>query len=129
LANFDEVAVGVAHVAAQLDSSVGRWREELGAASAPFPIRGVDVGNSDVEETADAVGVLRGLEGDSGFVVSGSAADVDDDPAVGERDERGLARADGLAAEHVGVETARALDVVGDDEVGQHEPFFRDGEL
>jgi hypothetical protein len=40
---------------------------------------------------------------------------------VGERHERGLTVTDDLASEHLRVEAARALDVVGDDEAGTFE--------
>ena len=49
LAHLDEVAVGIAHVAAQLRAPVGRRRQELGAAASPFPVDGVDVGDPDIE--------------------------------------------------------------------------------
>jgi hypothetical protein len=47
----------------------------------------------------------------------GWPADVDDDPAVGERDDRRLAIERHLAVEHVGVEAPRPADVGADDEV------------
>jgi hypothetical protein len=50
-------------------------------------------------------------------VVCRAAADVDDDPAVGECNDRRFPVEQYLAAEDVGVEAARALDVRADDEV------------
>ena len=49
--------------------------------------------------------------------------DVDDDPAVRERDDRRLPFKEHLAAEHVAVEAAGALDVLGNDEVGEGDSF------
>jgi transcriptional regulator GlxA family with amidase domain len=63
------------------------------------------------------------------LVLGGSAADVDDHPAIRERDDRRLALENGLTAEHVGVEAPRALDVAGHDEVREHNPFLGCGEL
>jgi len=57
------------------------------------------------------------LESDAWLVVSRSATDVDDDPAVRERDDRRLAGEDDLAAEDIAVEAAGALDILRDDEV------------
>src|SRR3954453_1356640 len=128
LPNLDQVPVRIAHVAADLGAPVLRRREELGPARAPLLVHGLDVGHADVEEAADPIRVPRRLERDGGLVLRGAAADVDDDPAVGERHERRLALADRLTAEHAGVEAPRALYVVGDDEVRQHDlPLRRDG--
>ncbi len=55
-------------------------------------------------------------------MVCRSAADVDDDPAVRERDDRRLAGEDDLAAEDVAVEAGGAFDVLGVDEVGDAFP-------
>jgi hypothetical protein len=60
LADLDEVAVGVAQVAAQFGAPVGRGRKEPGAAAPPLLVDGVDVGDADVEEAADPVGVAGG---------------------------------------------------------------------
>jgi hypothetical protein len=98
------VAVRVAEVAAQLAPVVDRCGEEVGAAGAPVGVDLTDVRHADVEEAADAVGILRRLERDRGFVVRRAAPDVDDDPAVGERHDRRLALANGLAPQHLGVE-------------------------
>src|SRR5262249_43976616 len=88
LPDFDQVAVGVAEVAAGFLSAVD-WRcEEVGASFAPGLVDGLDVGDADVEEAADVIGIAGRLECDAWLVVGGAAADVDDDPAVRERDDR-----------------------------------------
>src|ERR687892_745158 len=78
LADLDQVTVGIAYVATDLGSAVLRRRQEFGPASAPVSVDRLDVCD----------------------------ADVDDHPAVRERDNRRLALEDGLAAEHLGIETA-----------------------
>src|SRR5919204_1467208 len=124
LPDLDQVAVRVAEVAPDLGGAL-LWRgEELGSASGPFLVDRLDVRDADVQEGAHAIGVRWGLERDRRLVLGGPAADVDDDPAVRERDERRLAGPDRLAAEHVRVEAARSLDVRGDDEMGQDDPFL-----
>src|SRR5919198_5585670 len=98
LADLDQVPVGVADVAANLGSAVGRRRQELGTASAPLLVHRLDIGNPNVEKAANAVGISRGFERHRRLVVGWSTTHVDDDPAVGKRDERRLAGADSLAA-------------------------------
>ncbi len=82
LADFDQVAVGVAHVAADLAAAVDRRGEELRAAGAPLLVGGVDVGDADVEEAGDMSGIRGRLEGDAGLVIGGFSRDADGDPAV-----------------------------------------------
>src|SRR5438034_2494038 len=83
LADFDEVTVRVADVAADLGLALYRRRQELGAAGAPLRVDRIDVGHADVQEAAGPSRVGRRLERDGRLVVGRPAADVDDDPAVG----------------------------------------------
>src|SRR6266536_943842 len=109
LPDFDQVAVWVAEVAAGFLPAVD-WRgEEVGATLAPGLIDGLDVGDADVQEAAHAIRILWRLENDAWLVVCGSAADVDDDPAVRERDDRRLAGENDLAAEDVAVRSGRRV--------------------
>src|ERR1700733_6365225 len=120
LAYFDEVAVGVADVAAGLVLVLFGRCQEVGAAGAPCGVHGVDVFDPDIEEAADPVRVAWRLQGDRRLVVGGASAGVDDDPAVGQRDV-GQPAGTGerhSAAEDFGVEVPGALDISGDNEVG-----------
>ena len=102
------------------------WRgEELGAASAPICVGRRHVRDADVEKVAHPVRVTGRLERDRRLVVCRPSADVDDDPAVRERDDRRFALPHKLGAEYVCVEAARAFDVVGDDEMRKHDPVLR----
>src|SRR5205807_2574639 len=56
-----------------------------------------EVSDSDIEEAAYPIWVTGRLQDDGWLVVGRAAADVDDDPAVGERDVRRLTPADRLA--------------------------------
>src|SRR3954453_1681765 len=125
LAHFYQVAVGIAHVATDLGLVVLRRRQELCALGAPLGVDGLDVGDPDVEEAADAIAFGRRLERDRRLVVGRPAAGIDDNPAVREGHIRGLAVADRLATEDIGVEPARPLDVVGHDEVREHDAVRR----
>src|SRR5215470_19066858 len=60
LADFDQVAVWVAQVAADLTIAVLGRGEELRAPRAPGMVDRVDVGHADVEGHADGVWVSRG---------------------------------------------------------------------
>jgi hypothetical protein len=128
---FDQVAVGIADVAAGFVLVLFRRGQELGAPGAPFGVHGLNVLDPDVEEAADPVGVARRLQGDRRLVVGGAAADVDDDPGVGQRDVGQPARTgEGHpAAQYLGIEAPGALDIVRDDEVSQHNSLWRRREL
>src|SRR5205807_4178059 len=104
LADLDQMAVRVADVAADLVLVLLGRREELSPARAPFGVHGLDIRHADVEKATDAIGVGGRLERDGWLVIRRTAADIDDDPAVGERDKRRLAGPHGLAAEHVRIE-------------------------
>src|SRR5919199_6730863 len=83
LADLDQVAVGVAHVAADLPAVDLGWGEELGPAGAPLLVGGLDVGHPEVEEGAGPSWIGRWLQDDLGFVIGRSSTDVDDHPADG----------------------------------------------
>ncbi len=82
-----------------------------------------------VTEAADPVGITRRLQDDRRLVVGRSSAAIDDDPAVGQRNIDWISGKGHPAAEYFGVEAPRALDIVRDDEVGQHNPVWGRWEL
>jgi hypothetical protein len=131
LPHFDQVAVGITDVAAGLVLVLFRRGQELGAPGAPLGVHGLNVLDPDVEEAADPVGVARRLQGDGRLVVGGTAPDVDDDPGIGQRDVgQPAGTGEGHpAAQYLGVEAPGALDIVRDDEVGQHNSLWRRREL
>src|SRR5918994_2253725 len=121
LSDLDQVPVGVTQVAADLAAEVLGWSDEDRTARAPLVVDGLDVRNPDVQEAAGAGRVRRRLQDHVWLVDGGPTADVDDDPRVSELDDRRLALHDRFPAEHVGVKGARALDILGDDEVGEQD--------
>ena len=131
LPHFDQVAVRVADVAALLVLVLFRRGQELSPPGAPFGVHGLDVFDPDIEEAADPVGITRRLQDDRRLVVGRSSAGIDDDPGVGQRDiGQPSGAGEGLpAAEYFGVEAPRALDIAGDDEVGQRDSLWRRWEL
>src|SRR6516162_2607787 len=83
LANLDQVTIGVADEGADLAAVVLGLSEELGSLRRPFRVSRSDVGDSDVEERAGTVGVRGRRECHRGLVVGGSAARVENEPAIG----------------------------------------------
>jgi hypothetical protein len=79
------MTVGIADVATLLVLVLFRRRQELSTPGAPFGVHGIEVFNPDIEEAADPVGITRRLQDDRGLVVGRTAAGIDDDPAVRER--------------------------------------------
>src|SRR6202050_1229828 len=126
---FDQVTVGIADVAALLVLVLFRRCQELSTTGAPFGVHGVDVFNPDIKETADPVGVAWRLQDDRRLVIGRAAAAIDDDPAVGQRDIDRISRTFHPAAEYFGVEAPGALDIVRNDEVGQHNSIWGRWEL
>ena len=73
---------------------------------------------------------IRGRDERHGRLVVGRpTADTDCDPTVREGDNRQLTFKHCLAAEHLGIEAPGALNVPGDDEVGERESDGRRWEL
>src|SRR2546430_1107605 len=50
LPDFDQISVGIAHVAADLCDTVNRWCQKLGSLRAPLAVTGFDVCNAQVHE-------------------------------------------------------------------------------
>src|SRR5271167_3805846 len=83
LTNLDQVAVGIADVAANLGLMLLGRRQELGAPRAPLRVHSLDVRNPDVEEAAHPIWVGLRLERDGRLVVRRTSSEVDDDPDLG----------------------------------------------
>ena len=101
LTDFNEVAVGITDVGANFVWELDGIGEEACAASRPFVVHAVDIGDADVQKRAGRVGVGRCGEGDGRLVCRGTAADIEDHPAVGQLEDDGVAVANNLGAEGV----------------------------
>src|SRR5215467_12503016 len=90
LADFDQVAVWVAQVAADLTIAVLGRGEELRAPRAPGMVDRVDVGHAHVEGHADGLWVSRGRHGHHWLVAGWAFAHGQDKDAAAEPEDRGI---------------------------------------
>src|SRR6266498_4011317 len=111
LADLDEVAVGIAHVAADLDAVVLWLGEELGAPGPPHVIAGGHVGHPNVHEAGDFIQLPRRPQPDRRLVIGRSATNVEDQPGVPNPHDRWVSGADHGAAENPRIELRRSVDV------------------
>ena len=81
LSDFDNVAVGIADVAARLAVLGDRLRDELRTAALPQFITGLNIRNADIHKAVDVIRV-RCAERDSRFVRGRPATNVDKEPRV-----------------------------------------------
>src|SRR5271165_6439382 len=130
LPHFDEIAVGIAHVAAQLPAVIVEWlRQELSAFGLPLPVAGPDVGDAQIQEAADAIAVGRRRKKNFGLVGSWTAAGIQNDPGVRQLDVTGILQLNDLAAENADVEFFRLRLVVHGQEMSDVEAGLSDGRV
>src|SRR5262249_42046187 len=86
LTYLDQVAVRVAHVAADLVATVDRRSQKLRSASAPSLIDCANVGDTDVQKGRCAAEIRGRLHRYGRFVVGGCPTATDRNPAVCQRD-------------------------------------------
>ena len=128
LADLDEVAVGIAHVATPFRAVIVQGLgEEDGAFFAPLFVAGPDVGDAQVEEAAYAMGIRRSFEKDFWLVGSGAAAGIENEPGVRQLDVAGIFGFDYFAAQNADVEVFGFLLVAHGEEVRDEEAFAGDG--
>src|SRR6266852_2451540 len=120
LADFDQVAVGVPDVSADLASVVLRLGKELGALRRPFLVGLLDVSDTNVEECACAVGVGRGRESDAGLVVRRTAAHIENQPRVRYLHDHRVAVQENLPVEQ------RPIELTGPVLIGNHKKMRDD---
>jgi len=88
LAYFDEMPIGITHVTADFRPPVDGRRQERGTFSRPFVVHLLNISNTDVQESTHLIGISRHIEDHLRFVLGGSASFIDDDPTVGQFDNR-----------------------------------------
>src|SRR6266567_378722 len=99
LADFDQVAVGIPDIRADLASMVLRLGEELGALCRPFLVGLFDVSHANVEKGACAVGVGWRRQSDGGLVVRRTPAHIEYQPCVRDPHDHRVALEENLPVE------------------------------
>src|SRR5262245_44869738 len=129
LADLDQVAVWVRHVAADLRPTVDRRRQKLRAPFAPLPVAVVDVGDAQVHEDRCRVARLVVHHRDVGLVGGWRAAWIHDDSRVRELHHARVLFQDDRPFEDVTVERARSRDAPDRDERGYNDAFAWSGKI
>src|SRR3984885_13049393 len=118
LADFDQVAVRVSHVAADLRLAVD-WRcDELRALGLPFLVAGLDVSDPQVQEDRGGVARLVVDHRDAWLVGGGGPAGIHQDPRVGQLDDARVLLEDHGAAQDARVEVPGPRHAADGDEHG-----------
>ena len=129
LADLDQVAVGVPHVAANLGTAIDRRRHELGPSGFPLLVARLDIGDAQVHEGGERVVELVVDDRDVRLVRGGATARVHDHPGVGELDHARVLLQHHLAAENLGVEGTGPSNASHGDEHRDDEALARRGQV
>jgi hypothetical protein len=122
LADLDEVAVGITHVATPFPAViVQRFGEEERSFVAPFFVAGPDVGDAQVEEAIHSVEIRRSFEEDLRLVGSRTATGIENDPGVRQLDVARIFRLDHFPAKDSDVEVLRFFLILHGEEVRDEE--------
>ena len=124
LADLDDVAVGIAHIATPFPTVVvERLGEEERSFGAPLFVTGPDVGDAQVEEAVHPIEIRRGFEDDLGLVRRRAATRIENDPGIGELDVAGIFRLDYFPAENSDVEVLRLFLIFHSEEMRDEKAF------
>src|ERR1700726_892068 len=93
LPDLDDIAVRVTHVAANLSAVVLWLGQEFGPSASPLLVRGLDVGDTNIQEAGNLIGVHRRTKRHGGFIVGWATTDVHNQPTIGKLDDGGFATA------------------------------------
>jgi len=99
LADLDEVAVGITHVASPFPAViVSRLGQKERSFVAPLFVTGPNVGDTQVKETIHSVEIRRCFEEDLRLVGSRATAGIENDPGIRQLDVAGIFRLDHFPA-------------------------------
>jgi hypothetical protein len=125
LADLDEVAVGITHVATPFPVVIlQRLGKEERSFVAPSPKAGPNVGDAQVKEAIRSVGIRRSFEENLWLVGSRTTTGIENDSAVGHLDVAGIFRLDHFPAKNSDVEVLRFFLIPHDEEVRDEEAFL-----
>jgi hypothetical protein len=124
LADLDEVAVGITHVAAPFPAVIVEWLgEKERSFVAPLFVTGPDVGDTQIKEAIYSVQIRRGFKMDLWLVGSRAAAGIEKDPRIRQLDVAGIVRLDHFPAKNSDIEVLRFAQVAHREEVSCEEAF------
>jgi hypothetical protein len=105
LADLDEVAVGITHVAAPFPAViVHRLGKKERSLVAPLFVAGPDVGDTQVKEAIHSVEIRRCFKEDLWLVGRRATAGIENDPGISQLDVAGIVRLDHFPAKNSDIE-------------------------
>jgi len=124
LADLDEVAVGITHVAAPFPAVIVQWlgKEERSFVT-PLFVAGPDVGDTQVKEAIRSVEIRRCFKKDLWLVGSRTTAGIENDPRISQLDLAGIVWLDHFPAKNSDIEVLRFVLVPHREEVSCEEAF------
>jgi hypothetical protein len=129
LSDFDDIAIGIADVAAYLAVLGYRLRDELGSSTFPQFIARLNICNADIHKAADLIRVGQDAERYRRLIGGRAAPDVDNEPRIRDlnmpRCTLAVASAQNAAAEDFFIEASRSVDVGDGEKMCDGEPVAR----
>src|SRR5258708_29566542 len=82
LPDLDDIVVRVTHVAANLSAVILWLGQEFGSSAAPLLVRSPDVGDTNIQEAGNLIGVHRRTQRQGGFIGRRAATAVNSQPNI-----------------------------------------------
>ena len=124
LADLDEVAVWITHVAAPFPAAiVQRLGKKESSFVAPLFVASPDVSDTQVEKAIHSIEIRRSIEEDFLLVGSPATAGIENDPGISQFDVAGIFRFDDFPAKNSDIEVLRFFQVPHGEEVRGEEAF------
>src|SRR5207237_5910365 len=89
LPDLDDIVIRVTHVTANLHAMVLWLGQEFGPSPSPLLIRGLDVGDTNIQEAGNLIRVLRGTKRHVWFIVGWTATYIHNQPTIVRLDASG----------------------------------------
>src|SRR5882724_825141 len=124
LANFNQIAIRIAHIASNLKAVILWLCQELRASVLPIFITRHDIRDSNIHKATNLIWALRWAQRYSWLVIRWSASDIYDHPTVCEFNNTGLTAANDLSTQNARIEISRACGIRDRQKMREHESFF-----
>ena len=129
LPNFNDVAIGIANIAARLAIFGFGLREELSSSTSPQFVAGLNIGNANIHEAADQIGIGWDTQRYRRFIRCGTAPGIYNEPRVRDLDVTrraiAIAPAQNESSENRFVKSKRSLHVGDSEKVRDGNPILR----